>query len=54
MLRGVVNGAVSLSGSKQDILMTVSPISWSLQKIYFDKPFLFIGKKLQIQGEDWL
>lgn len=44
MLRAMVNGAVSLSDSKQDILMTASPVSWSLHKIYFDKPFPFIRK----------
>lgn len=39
MLRAMVDGAVSLSDSKQGILMTASPTSWSLYKIYFDKSF---------------
>lgn len=44
MLRAMVGGAVSLSDSKQGILMTASPTSWSLYKIYFDKPFTSTGK----------
>lgn len=44
MLRGMVNRAVSLSDSKQDLFLTVSPNSWSLHKICFDNQFTFTGK----------
>lgn len=51
MLRAMVNGAVFLSDSKQDILMTVSPVSQSLHKIYFDKPLPSTGKTTDPEWE---